>query len=66
MLDIRGGDKISKIVMDTLRNANKNVVTLVGGSPEIIELTKLGSFSLGKFMRMRKKAFLKRFIRQKA
>ena len=60
LIDVRGGDKVSKIITDNLSNTKKTIVTLVGGSPEIIELTRLGSFSLGKFMQMRKKLVFKR------
>ena len=49
LIDVRGGDNISKLIIDTLRNEkNKTVITLVGGSPELINLTKMGSFSLSK------------------
>ncbi|MET1160089.1 MAG: magnesium chelatase subunit H [Thermoprotei archaeon] len=57
-LDIRGGDHVSKLVIETLGNMEKNMVVLVGGSPELIKLTRLGKFSfkfLDKFGKRRKK-----------
>ena len=66
LLDIRGGDRVSKLTVDTLRNAkDKVVVTLVGGSPELIGLTRLGSFSLAKFMSLKEKPILKHFLAKK-
>lgn len=52
LLNIMGGDKISRIVCDTLKDTKNTVVVFVGGSSEIINLTRLGSFSLHTLSRM--------------
>ena len=64
LIDVRGGDVVSKLLIDALSSArNKTVVTLVGGSSELINLTRLGSFSLSKLSFVRDSPFLKRFIK---
>lgn len=45
LLNIMGGDKISNIVCDTLTKTKNTVVVFAGGSSDIINLTRLGSFS---------------------
>ncbi|MCD6301505.1 MAG: cobaltochelatase subunit CobN, partial [Staphylothermus sp.] len=46
LLDIRGGDNVYKLTIDALKSSRaKVVVSLVGGSSELIELTRLGKFS---------------------
>ncbi|MEM4005562.1 MAG: cobaltochelatase subunit CobN, partial [Desulfurococcaceae archaeon] len=63
LLDVRGGDYASKIIYETLRDQKNTVVVFVGGSPEILSLTRLGSFSLSKFMRLREKPVLGRIFK---
>ncbi|TDA41607.1 MAG: hypothetical protein DSO07_03660, partial [Thermoproteota archaeon] len=45
LLDVRGGDRVSKIICEELSALKNTVIVFVGGSPEIINLTRLGSFS---------------------
>ena len=52
LLNVMGGDKIAKIVCDTLKDAKNTVVVFVGGSSEIVNLTRLGSFSFRTLSRM--------------
>ncbi|MEM4679786.1 MAG: magnesium chelatase subunit H [Thermofilaceae archaeon] len=63
LLDVRGGDYASKIIYEALRDQKNTVVVFVGGSPEIISLTRLGSFSFSKFMRLREKPVLGRIFK---
>jgi cobaltochelatase CobN len=54
LLDIRGGDNIYHITMDAIKKTKaKVIVSLVGGSSELIEITRLGKFSPGVFRRSR-------------
>ncbi len=62
LIDVRGGDTVSKLIVDTLKDSKGAVVVFVGGSSELMELTKLGSFSFKKFVSMRKNPHLKRFF----
>ncbi|MEM0317505.1 MAG: magnesium chelatase subunit H [Candidatus Nezhaarchaeales archaeon] len=63
LLTVMGGDHVSKLVCETLRDLKNNVIVLVGGSPEINSLTRLGSFSLGRFMSLRNMSLMKRFFK---
>jgi cobaltochelatase CobN len=54
LLDIRGGDNIYRITMDAVRRTRaKVIVSLVGGSGELVEITHLGKFSPRIFRRGR-------------
>ena len=64
LLDIRGGDVVSKLTVDALRGSHKTVVTLVGGSPELIALTKMGSFQMEKVFSLREKPFIGRLFKR--
>jgi cobaltochelatase CobN len=55
LLDVRGGDNISKVICEELSSLKNTVVVFVGGSPEIINLTRLGSFSFKSFASLREK-----------
>ncbi|MGC8940371.1 MAG: magnesium chelatase subunit H [Candidatus Bathyarchaeia archaeon] len=55
LLDVRGGDAVSKIICEELKGLKNTVVVFVGGSPEIINLTRLGSFSLSRFAGLKEK-----------
>ena len=65
LVDVRGGDRVSKLVVSTLKDTKNTVIVLVGGSPEIIRLTRMGSFSLDRFMRLRDKPILRRIFGKK-
>ncbi|MBC7131257.1 cobaltochelatase subunit CobN, partial [Candidatus Bathyarchaeota archaeon] len=52
LLNIMGGDKVSRIVCETLNGTRNTVVVFVGGSSEIVNLTRLGSFSFRTLSRM--------------
>lgn len=52
LLNVMGGDNISKILSNTLANTKNTVVVFVGGSPEIMNLNRLESFSFKKLSRM--------------
>ncbi|MEM1766383.1 MAG: magnesium chelatase subunit H [Candidatus Bathyarchaeia archaeon] len=52
LLNVMGGDKVSRLICDTLSKTSNTVVVFVGGSSEIINLTRLGSFSLRMMSRM--------------
>lgn len=52
LLNVMGGDMVSKILCNTLANTSNTVVVFVGGSSEIVNLTRLGSFSFKKLSRM--------------
>ena len=64
LIDVRGGDTSSKLIVDTLKDLQNTVVVFVGGSSEIINLTRMGSFSIRKFSSLREKPILRRFIRR--
>jgi cobaltochelatase CobN len=64
LLDVRGGDKINKIIRDELNASKKTVVVFVGASPEIIKLTRLGSFSFRSFTSLREKPLLRKLFRK--
>ena len=51
LVDIRGQGKASRIVMEVLPNTRNTVMTLVGGSSDIIGLTRIGSFSMSRFLK---------------
>jgi cobaltochelatase CobN len=63
LLDVRGGDDASKIICRELNALKNTVVVFVGGSPEIISLTRLGSFSFKSFMSIREKPLLGKLFR---
>ena len=66
LIDVRGGDNISKLLVNALKDAeDKTIITLVGGSPELINLTRLGSFSLAKFTSLSRKPILQRILKKK-
>jgi cobaltochelatase CobN len=64
LLDVRGGDNVSKIICEELSASKNTVVVLVGGSPEIISLTRLGSFSFKSFTSLRERPLLGRVFRK--
>ena len=67
LIDVRGGDNVNKLVVNALKDAeDKTIITLVGGSPELINLTRLGSFSLAKFTSLSRKPILQRILKKKA
>ncbi|MEM1658154.1 MAG: magnesium chelatase subunit H [Candidatus Jordarchaeales archaeon] len=63
LLDLRGGDKAVPLTVQALRDSKNTVVCLVGGSRELINLTRMGSFSLSRFSSMREKPFIRRFFK---
>jgi cobaltochelatase CobN len=64
LIDVRGGDNASKIICEELNALKNTVVVFVGGSPEIINLTRLGSFSFKSLASLREKPLLGRFFRR--
>ncbi len=61
LLDIRGGDNIYKLTIESVKKSSARVVvSLVGGSGELIELTRLGKFSPKVFRSGRFKSFFKK------
>jgi len=64
LLDVRGGDNVSKIIFEELNALKNTVVVFVGGSPEIINLTRLGSFSFKSFTSLREKPLLGKLFRK--
>jgi len=66
LIDVRGGDTVSKLIVDALKDDyEKTVVTLIGGSHDLINLTRMGSFSLAKFTALREKPVLRWLFRKK-
>ncbi|MHA1820778.1 MAG: magnesium chelatase subunit H [Promethearchaeota archaeon] len=67
LIDIRGGDLVTKIVVDTLSGTDKIIVCLIGGVEQLFKLTHLGSFSFAKFEKFKKiPLFSKLFKKKKA
>jgi cobaltochelatase CobN len=64
LLDVRGGDNVSKIIFEELNALKNTVVVFVGGSPEIINLTRLGSFSFKSFTSFSEKPLLGKLFRK--
>ena len=64
LIDVRGGDTVSKLIIDTLKDLQNTVVVFVGGSSEIIKLTRMGDFSIRKFSSLKDKSILRRFIKK--
>ena len=64
LLDVRGGDKVSKIICKELNALENTVVVFVGGSPEIINLTRLGSFRIKSFTNLREKPLLGKLFKK--
>ena len=64
LLDVRGGDRVSEIVREELTPLKNTVIVLVGGSPEIINLTRLGSFSFKSFTELKEKPLLGKLFRK--
>lgn len=52
-LDIRGGGRAAGLAAATLAHTGQPVLVLVGGSPELLRLVRLGSFSLGEILARR-------------
>jgi len=52
LLNVMGGDRVSKIICETLVASHNTVIVFVGGSSEIVHLTRLGSFSFRTLSRM--------------
>ncbi len=52
-LDIRGGGRAAGLAAATLARTRQPVLVLVGGSPELLRLVRLGSFSLGDILARR-------------
>jgi cobaltochelatase CobN len=50
-LDVRGGGRTVGLAAAALAATGQPVVVLVGGSPELMRLVRLGSFSFGQMMR---------------
>ncbi|MFZ2088593.1 MAG: cobaltochelatase subunit CobN, partial [Desulfobaccales bacterium] len=50
-LDVRGGGRAVGLAAATLAATDQPVLVLVGGSPELMRLVRLGSFSFGQMMR---------------
>ena len=48
LIDVRGGGKVEEVLHRTLKGENNVVVTLIG-SPKLMSLTRLGSFTMEKF-----------------
>ena len=49
LIDIRGGDLVTKVVFESLKDQKNTVVCLIGGSDQLFKLTRLGSFSFASF-----------------
>ncbi len=49
-LDIRGGGRAAGLAAATLAGTDQPVLVLVGGSPDLMRLVRLGSFSFGQMM----------------
>lgn len=54
LLDLRGSGRAVQTAARALRGTENTVVALVGGSPEIMGLVRMGSFSLAEAMRRAK------------
>jgi cobaltochelatase CobN len=65
LLDVRGGDNVSKIIFEELNASKNTVVVFVGGSPEIINLTRLGGFSFKSFANLKEKPLLGKLFRRR-
>jgi len=46
LCDIRGGDKALEAVKEAWQSSAATVIPLMGGSPEVMALTRMGSFSM--------------------
>jgi len=55
-LDIRGGGRIAEVAGAALADGSQPVLLLVGGSPELMRLVRLGSFSMEKAAERMEKA----------
>ncbi len=63
LVDLRGGDKAVPLTVQALKDADNTIVCLVGGSRELINLTRMGSFSFSKFSSMRENPVMRRFFK---
>ncbi|MHA1263491.1 MAG: DUF3479 domain-containing protein, partial [Candidatus Freyarchaeota archaeon] len=54
LLDIRSRGRTLNLVREALSGSEKTVITLVGGSVEIMSLTRIGTFSPAKIFEKRK------------
>ena len=54
LIDIRGGDLVTKVVFESLKDQKNTVVCLIGGSDQLFKLTRLGSFSFASFDKLKK------------
>ena len=63
LIDLRGGDKAVPLTVQALKDAGNTVVCLVGGSRELINLTRMGSFSFSRISSMRENPVMKRFFK---
>lgn len=54
LLDVRGAGRSVGLLQSALADADNTVVMLVGGSPETMALTRMGSFSMARIVERRK------------
>jgi cobaltochelatase CobN len=54
LVDIRGGGRATELLYNLLVNTDKTIINLVGSSQKLLSLTKLGSFSMKRFMKEQK------------
>ena len=63
LIDLRGGDRAVPLTVQALKEGKNTVVCLVGGSPDLIKLTRMGSFSFSRIAAMRENPLLKRLFK---
>ncbi|MFP4390018.1 MAG: DUF3479 domain-containing protein, partial [Desulfococcaceae bacterium] len=54
LLDVRGAGRASGVAADALADRDNTVVLLVGGSPDLLSLVRMGSFSMKAALARRK------------
>ncbi len=65
LVDVRGGDNVSKLLINTLNNTSNHVIVLIGGSSELFKLTRLGNFSFKSIEKLRNHPLFKFLRREK-
>jgi cobaltochelatase CobN len=53
LIDVRGDGRTSELLYNLLVNMNKTIINLVGSSAKLSSLTRLGSFSMKRFIHAR-------------
>ncbi|MCD6515718.1 MAG: magnesium chelatase subunit H [Candidatus Odinarchaeota archaeon] len=64
LIDVRGGDIVTKLLTENLKDTKNTVICLIGGSDQLFRLTRMGSFSFSSFEKMKKIPIIGKLFRK--